>query len=75
MGFSIAARLFNQIYENKLNATRSKCSKSHKIKLHILSILWSKTATQSSDFLKEDLNLCSKDEQKSYRFGKTWGWV
>jgi len=35
MGFSIADRLFNQIYDKKLNATRSKCSKSHKIKLHI----------------------------------------
>ncbi len=26
-------------------------------------------------FYQKYLNLCSKDEQKSYRFGKTWGWV
>ncbi len=26
-------------------------------------------------FLQNDLNLCSEDEQRSYWFGTTWGWV
>ncbi len=26
-------------------------------------------------FHEKYLNLCSKDEQRSYRFGTTWGWV
>ncbi len=28
-----------------------------------------------SDFIKKYLNLCSEDEQRSYGFGTTWGWV
>ncbi len=28
-----------------------------------------------SDFIKTYRNLCFKDERRSYRFGKTWGWV
>ncbi len=28
-----------------------------------------------SDFIKIYLNLCSEDEQRSYGFGTTWGWV
>ncbi len=34
--------------------------------------LW--RVTELSDFIK-NLNLCSEDEQRSYGFGMTWGWV
>ncbi len=43
--------------------------------LNVSVVLLSLQGQKAIVFLQKYLNLCSKDEQRSYRFGTTWRWV
>ncbi len=43
--------------------------------LNVSVLLLSMQGQKALGFHQKHLNLCSKDEHKSYGFGTTWGWV
>ncbi len=43
--------------------------------LNVVVHLLSMQGQKALRFHQKYLNLCSKDERRSYRFGTTWGWV
>ncbi len=43
--------------------------------LNVVGPLLSTEGQKAHGFHKKYFNLCSKDEQRSYEFGTTWGWV
>jgi len=54
----------------------SKFTCEEKPKLNLFIITSNQVSSENfSCCHQKDLNLCSEDEQKSYGFGTTWGWV